>query len=99
MPRARLKSPNVIPARITFNAQLFDEGKQCLGRQALEVADSDIEGVTLTVAPGVEIKGHLGVDGQSDSNVGSLAVNLVPKIITLLLAAGGVTPQKRMEVS
>jgi len=80
--------PNVIPGSYYLYAQLFDEGKQCLGRQALEVADSDIEGVTLTVAPGVEIKGHLGVDGQSDSNVGSLAVNLVPKIITLPFGGG-----------
>jgi hypothetical protein len=80
--------PSVTPGSYFLYAMLNQEGRQCFGRQAVEVADSDIEGVTLSVAPGVEIRGHLGVDGQSGSNVGSLTVNLAPKIITLPFGGG-----------
>ena len=70
---------NVIPGSYYLYAMLSEEGKQCFGRQALEVADADIDGVTLSVAPGVEIKGRVHVEGQSDSNLGSLTVILNPK--------------------
>jgi protocatechuate 3,4-dioxygenase beta subunit len=80
---------NVIPGSYYLYAMLSDEGKQCFGRQPMEVADVDIDGVTLTVAPGVEIKGHLRAEGQTDSNLGSLAVNLVPKITFMPFGGGG----------
>jgi hypothetical protein len=70
---------NVIPGSYYLYAQLFDEGKQCLGRQALEVSDADIDGVTLALTPGVEIKGHLRVEGQTDSTPGSFSVSLNAK--------------------
>jgi hypothetical protein len=66
----------------------MEEGKQCFGRQTLEVADADLDGVTLTVAPGVEIKGRLRVEGGTDSNLGSLSVNLVPKTILIPFGVG-----------
>ena len=74
---------NVLPGSYYLYAMLNEEGKQCFGRQALEVSDADIDGVTLTVTPGVEIKGHVRVEGQSDSNLGSLAVCLSPKSTTM----------------
>ena len=79
---------NVIPGSYYLYAMLIEEGRQCFGRQSLEVGDADIDGVTLTVAPGVEIKGHLRVEGQSDSNTGSFAVSLVPKAIWMPFGGG-----------
>jgi hypothetical protein len=54
-------------------------GEECFGFQALEVGDTDVEGVTLTVTRGVEIKGHLSVEGPTDSNLTSFTVSLSPK--------------------
>jgi protocatechuate 3,4-dioxygenase beta subunit len=70
---------NVLPGSYYLTATLRDEGKQCIGRQPIEVADTDVEGVTLSVTPGVEIKGRIRADGQTDSTVGTLAVYLSSK--------------------
>jgi len=70
---------NVLPGSYVLTAMLRDEGKQCIGRQALEVSDGDIDGIALPVSSGVEIKGHLRIDGDSTSNLGALAVFLSPK--------------------
>ncbi len=43
------------------------------------MGDADIDGVTLTATRGVEIKGRLRIEGQLDSNLGSLVVGLSPK--------------------
>ena len=70
---------NVLPGSYYLTAVLPSEGKQCVGRQPLEVADADLDGVMLAVSPGVEIKGHLHIEGPSDSNPGALSVSLSSK--------------------
>jgi hypothetical protein len=67
---------NMVPGSYHLISMLGDEGKLCVGRQALEVGDADVEGVVLSPAPGVEIKGHLGVEGRLDSIPGSFSVSL-----------------------
>ena len=74
---------NVLPGSYYLTATLRDGGSQCIGRQALEVADTDVDGVTLSVTPGVEIKGHVRMDGQSDSTLGALSVFLSSKSANL----------------
>ena len=69
--------PNVPPGSYYLYAALASEGKHCVGRQALEVSDADIDGVVLAVTPGVEIKGRVRVEGQLDSNLSSLSGQLV----------------------
>jgi protocatechuate 3,4-dioxygenase beta subunit len=75
--------PSVPPGAYYAFATLHSEGKQCAGRQPLEVSDADIDGVALAVTPGVEIKGRVHVEGQLDSNLGSFSVSLLPKNIFL----------------
>jgi protocatechuate 3,4-dioxygenase beta subunit len=70
---------NVLPGSYYLTAMLPSEGKQCIGRQALEVTDADLDGVMLAVTPGVEIKGHLHQEGPSDSNPGALSISLSSK--------------------
>lgn len=70
---------NVSPGSYYIYAVLEQQGKQCIGSQALQVSATDIEGVSLTATPGVEIKGHLHVEGQLDSNLGPIEVGLLPK--------------------
>jgi protocatechuate 3,4-dioxygenase beta subunit len=79
---------NVIPGSYYLIAMRNEEGKQCFGRQTLEVTDVDIDGVTLTVSPGVEIRGHVRIEGQSESNLGSLTVFLSPRTTSMPFYGG-----------
>jgi len=77
--------PSVPPGSYYLSARLLNEGKQCAGRQTLEVSDADIDGVALAITPGVEIKGRLRVEGQLDANLGSYSISLFPKNTNLPL--------------
>jgi protocatechuate 3,4-dioxygenase beta subunit len=79
---------NVVPGSYYLYGMVNADGKQCFGRQAVDVADADVEGVSLAVTPGVEIKGRLRIEGQLDANVGSLSVDLAPKIFYVPFAGG-----------
>lgn len=79
---------SVPPGSYYLSAMVTDEGRQCVGRQPLEVTDADIEGVAVAVTRGVDIKGRVRVEGQWDSNFGSLSVTLSPKIATLPFVYG-----------
>jgi protocatechuate 3,4-dioxygenase beta subunit len=80
---------NVLPGSYYLTAVLPSEGKQCVGRQPLEVSDADLDGVMLAVSPGVEIKGHLRLEGQSDSNPGALSISLSSKSNTPFFGVSG----------
>ena len=82
---------SVTPGSYYLFAMLNEDGKQCFGRQSLEVTDTDIDGVTVTVSPGVDIKGRVHIEGQLDSNLALLAVNLSPK--TTFIPFGGPTSE------
>jgi protocatechuate 3,4-dioxygenase beta subunit len=71
--------PTVPPGSYYVIAEVRKEEKRCVGYQPLEVSDANIDGVTLTVTLGVEIRGHLRVEGQPDSNPRSFVVILSPK--------------------
>ena len=59
----------------------------CIGRQALEVADADIDGVGVAISTGAQIRGRLSVEGQINSNLGAFAVTLLPKSTNLLFSS------------
>ena len=50
----------------------------CVAHQNLEVTDTDIDGIALNLTPGINIKGHVTVEGQLDPNPGSLDVGISP---------------------
>jgi protocatechuate 3,4-dioxygenase beta subunit len=55
---------NVLAGSYTLSAYWFDEGKFYASRQSIEVANTDIDGITLTIAPGVNIEGHFTWEGN-----------------------------------
>ena len=79
----------VTPGSYYLTGMVNNEGKRCVGRQAVEVADTDIEGVGLSLTPGVEIKGHVRVEGQLDSQNGPITVSLTPRSGLLLPFSSG----------
>jgi len=55
---------NVLSGSYTLAAHWFDEGKAYTARQTVDVWYADIDGLTLTIAPGVAIEGHLAWEGN-----------------------------------
>jgi hypothetical protein len=55
---------NVLSGSYTLSAQWFDEGKSYASRQSIDVTNGDIEGLALTIAPGITIDGQLRWEGN-----------------------------------
>lgn len=55
---------NVLSGSYTLSAQWLDEGKSYTAHQTVEVGNADLDGLTITIAPGVTIEGHLAWEGN-----------------------------------
>jgi protocatechuate 3,4-dioxygenase beta subunit len=55
---------NILAGSYTLSAYWFDEGKFYATHQPIEIANTDIDGITLTIAPGMNIEGHLTWEGN-----------------------------------
>jgi hypothetical protein len=84
-PQGLFELRNVTPGEYFLYAFLYEHAREECGRQALEVADVDLDGMNLTVAPGVDIKGRIRVEGQLNSSLGALQVSLAPKFTRMAL--------------
>jgi hypothetical protein len=78
-PQGGFELRDVAPGSYFLYAFLYEGGRGEFARQPIEVANANLDGITLTVAPGVDVKGRLRVEGKLDSSVGSFQVSLSPK--------------------
>lgn len=67
---------DVLPGSYTAIAYWFEEDKRYQARQTLEVGNSDVDGVTLVIAPGVPVYGHISWEGQPSLEQSELSVSL-----------------------
>ena len=58
------------------NAPGTGNGRQCQGRAAVEIGDSDLQGVIVTISPGISLAGHVRTDPPKPFNYSSLVVGL-----------------------
>jgi hypothetical protein len=77
-PQGDFSFVGVTPGSYYVYAHLSDGEAHYEARQPLEVADSDIEGVTLTLTPGIDIRGRISVEGRSDVNLSGVSIGLSP---------------------
>jgi hypothetical protein len=54
----------VLPGSYILSAQWFDDGKLRYARQSIEVGNADVEGVQLTIGPGMTVSGHVRWEGS-----------------------------------
>jgi protocatechuate 3,4-dioxygenase beta subunit len=85
-PQGGFELRGVAPGAYFLYAYLYEGGRGELARQPLEVAAADLDGINLIVAPGVDVKGRVRVEGKVDASVGSIQVSLSPKNIRLFFA-------------
>jgi protocatechuate 3,4-dioxygenase beta subunit len=81
----------VAPGSYVLNAMWFHDDRPYSARQALEVGYSDVEGVTLTIAPGVDLPGRVSTEGSVDLQAGPIRV-LARSEENLPMFAGGMGP-------
>jgi protocatechuate 3,4-dioxygenase beta subunit len=75
-PDGSFELPNLAPGSYELQTTIEANGKLYTTRQPLEVGDTDIEGVVLTVGAGVTLKGRVSVEGQPKLSLSSLQVAL-----------------------
>jgi carboxypeptidase family protein len=69
---------HVLPGSYTLFGLWFDEGKQYVAKQNIEVGNADVEGVTLTIAPGMAINGQVIWDRKPGLEGDELSVSAYP---------------------
>lgn len=70
---------NVIPGQYYIYARSEDGGRQMITRQLLEVSDTNIDHLDLTLTRGIDLYGHFYIEGISILNLGALRVSLSPR--------------------
>jgi hypothetical protein len=66
---------DILPGSYTLSAFWFDEGKSYVAKQNIDVGNADVEGVTLTIAPGMTINGRVTWDGKPSLEGDELSVS------------------------
>ena len=64
--------------------QKSEQEKAIWGMKSVEVRDVNVENVEVEITPGVEVKGRVRVEGKSNLDLASLAVNLEPQHSSIL---------------
>jgi Carboxypeptidase regulatory-like domain len=68
----------VLPGSYVVTAFWFDQGKIYSTRMPVEVGNADVEGLTLTIAPGININGQIIWDGKPSLEKDELTVRAKP---------------------
>jgi len=66
---------DILPGSYTLSAYWFDEGKSYVAKQNIEVGNADVEGITVTIAPGTTINGRVIWDGKPGLEGDELSVS------------------------
>jgi hypothetical protein len=66
---------DVLPGSYTLSAFWFDEGKPYVAKQNIDVGNADVEGVALTIAPGMTINGRVIWDGKPSLEGDELSIS------------------------
>ena len=66
----------VLPGPYLLGAFLVDEGRRYQAFQSIDVGNADVDGIGLTVVPGMSVSGRLTWDGQPASDRNRLVVYL-----------------------
>lgn len=77
-PRGEFEIDGVPAGSYWAIANLQDEQREYQGRTLVQVADADVQGVTIPVSAGVTLTGHVRVDPQGPFDYSKVAVAAIP---------------------
>jgi hypothetical protein len=81
--------PDLAPGEYTVTAFFFDQGKSFSTQEDVDVADADVNGLTLVIAPGVDIPGQLLWDGNPSLEGERASIYLAPAEESGVIVWGG----------
>ncbi len=87
-PQGAFELHGVRPGSYYLVASSMDEGRRHTAREALEVSDSDVEGIDLVFGPGTDVRGRLNVEGKAPLNLNVLEIWLRPRDENLYFGGG-----------
>jgi|tagenome__1003787_1003787.scaffolds.fasta_scaffold20989340_6 protocatechuate 3,4-dioxygenase beta subunit len=70
--------PDILPGSYSLTGFWADQGRQYLSRTPIEVGNADVEGVTITIAPGTIVSGRVIWDGQPALDRDELQISVQP---------------------
>jgi Carboxypeptidase regulatory-like domain len=68
----------VLPGSYTLSAFWFEDGGRYQARQSIEVGNANVEGVNLTIAPGISVPGRIVWEGKPSLDRDELLVSITP---------------------
>lgn len=74
---------DVLPGSYVVVGRVDEDGKTSIGRQAVEVVNADVEGVTLNLAPATEVTGVVRVEGTAPHAFENMRVTLQPETLAM----------------
>ncbi len=74
-PDGKFEFRGVTPGAYEINANLFS-GESYVGRQEVTVAQDSVNGVIVTIEPGITLTGNIKMDGDPKAAVGNIEVSL-----------------------
>lgn len=75
-PNGTFEIDNVVPGSFTLVASAFVEGKVHYARLPVEVGDTDLEEIKLTILPGVDLVGRVAIEGREPVDPSVIHVHL-----------------------
>ena len=66
----------IVPGSYTLTASINDSERSFSVRQPLEVGSGNIDNLTVTIQPGMELAGHIRVEGEAAATLSDLQVSL-----------------------
>jgi hypothetical protein len=68
----------VLPGSYTLSAFWFEDGGRYQARQSIDVGNASVEGVNLTIAPGISVPGRIVWEGKPSLDRDELLVSITP---------------------
>ncbi len=68
----------VLPGSYALSAFWFEDGRRYQARQSIEVGNANVEGVNLTIMPGIAVSGRIVWDGKPSLDRDELLVSISP---------------------
>lgn len=84
---------SVGPGSYYLNAVINEGSKSYQARTPIDVGNTDIEKVSLTIGPGIEVTGHVAVEGPDALDLSNVRIMLQPRE-TLGIMFGGFSPAR-----
>jgi Carboxypeptidase regulatory-like domain len=87
-PQGVFELRGVVPGSYYLLAMSTEGDKEYTAREPIEVSDSDVEGVSLVIGPGIDLKGRIRVEGNAALDPSVLNMWLQPREEVMYVGGG-----------